>query len=283
MLSDQDKAAVLKNAYIPEHSFDLICAISGGEPFLEEDCLFYWKKGELILNGYPLNRTFDINKFEEMIHRLKRRFRPSRISYIAPQHPASLAAADRESVSDEYYTLDLSNVPMPAPVKRNIRNASRQLTIEQSSRMDRSHQLLIDEFVDRANPGGRVERLLEKLPDYVHSRSGGVVLNARDGRSRLNAFYIVDLAPNDFSTYIIGCYTRHHYITGASDLLMDTLVSLSRQAGKHTVHLGLGINEGLRRFKRKWGGRPERAYRMGSVDLKLPAILTAIRDFLKRP
>ena len=171
---------------------------------------------------------------------------------------------------------------MPAPVQRNIRSASRQLTVEKTDSMDSSHQLLAGEFIARANPGLRVERLLDRMPDYVRSKTGGIVLNARDAQHRLNAFYVVDLAPVQFATYVIGCYSKRNYITGASDLLMAELVKLSRQTGKSTVHLGLGINEGLRRFKRKWGGIPARPYRMASVELKVPSIFSGIREFLKQ-
>jgi hypothetical protein len=148
--------------------------------------------------------------------------------------------------------------------------------------MDQAHQDLTDEFIARAHPGPRVIRLLERMPQYVNSRSGGAVLNARDDRGRLNAFYVIDQAPTDFSTYVIGCYTRRNYITGASDLLMSVLVERSQQSNKTYVHLGLGINEGLRRFKGKWGGVASRPYRMGTVDLKVPSILTGIREFLKQ-
>ena len=280
MLTAEEKTYILANAYIPEHSVDLIAGIFGGEPFLMDDCLVYRKEGELILNGYPLAGAFDVSQFEVMAERLRKQFRPTRISYIAPQRPSSLAARAGETASDEYYTLDLQDAAVSAPVKRNIRNASRHLRVEISEPMARAHRQLTDEFIARVNPGSRVERLLERMPDYVAGSSGGIVLNARDAQHRLNAFYVVDLAPAAFSTYVIGCYTKRNYITGASDLLMSALVDLSRRHGKTYIHLGLGINEGLRRFKKKWGGVPARPYRMGSVDLAVPSILTAIREFL---
>lgn len=282
MLTVEEKTTILKNAYIPEHSVDLISGISGGEPFLVDGCLALWKKGELILIGYPLTGAFDAKKFETTTRRLQRRFRPARISYIAPQAPLWPDAEAGETACDDYFTLDLQRVPMAAAVKRNIRNASRRLTVEKSGRMDASHRQLVDEFIARVKPGDRVQRLFERMPAYVAGQSGGYVLNARDGRSRLNAFYVVDLAPADFSTYVIGCYGKKNYIAGASDLLMSALVDVSRQSGKTFIHLGLGVNEGLRRFKRKWGGVPSRPYRMGTVDLKTPRIWSGIREFLKQ-
>jgi hypothetical protein len=282
MLTIEEKTEILANAYIPEHSVDLLFGLFGGEPFLVDRCLVLWKEGELILIGYPLTGEFDANHFEAIVRRLQGRFRPTRISYIAPRQPSWPDAEGRETASDDYFTLDLQGVTMAAPVKRNIRNASRRLTVEKACRMDASHRQLMDEFIARVNPGDRVKRLLDRMPAYVASRSGGIVLNARDNQRRLNAFYVVDLAPVDFSTYVIGCYTRSNYITGASDLLMSALVDLSRQGGKNFIHLGLGINEGVRRFKRKWGGNPARPYRMGTVEMKIPSIWSGIRAYLKQ-
>ena len=34
------------------------------------------------------------------------------------------------------------------------------------------------------------------------------------------------------------------------------MIHLTREQGKSTLHLGLGVNEGIRRFKKKWGGKP---------------------------
>jgi hypothetical protein len=282
MLTIEEKTQILTNAYIPEHSVDLLCSIFGGEPFLVDKYLVLWKKDELIIIGYPLTGAFDAKHFEAMARRLQRRFRATRISYIAPQRPLWPNAGTGETASDEYFTMDLQGVSIAAPVKRNIRSASRRLTIEKADEMDASHRQLMDEFIARVNPGDRVKRLLDRMPVYIASQSGGIVLNAMDSQNRLNAFFVIDLAPADFSTYVIGCYTKSLYIIGASDLLMSALVDFSRQTGKSFIHLGLGVNDGVRRFKRKWGGIPARPYRMGTADMKIPSIWSGIRAYLKQ-
>jgi hypothetical protein len=34
------------------------------------------------------------------------------------------------------------------------------------------------------------------------------------------------------------------------------MMALTREHGKSIIDLGLGVNEGIRRFKEKWGGIP---------------------------
>ena len=34
------------------------------------------------------------------------------------------------------------------------------------------------------------------------------------------------------------------------------MIKLTKEHGKNTINLGLGVNQGIRRFKEKWGGTP---------------------------
>ncbi len=108
----------------------------------------------------------------------------------------------------------------------------------------------------------RVKELFFKMPQYVASARHAFVLNAWDSKQRLAAFYVVDLAAKDFANYIIGCYSKNNYVLGASDLLLSELIKMSSEYGKGYIHLGLGVNSGIRRFKEKWGARPTLRYEM---------------------
>ena len=43
---------------------------------------------------------------------------------------------------------------------------------------------------------------------------------------------------------------------GASDLLLHRIAEDARAEGKRFLNLGLGVNDGVRFFKEKWGGVP---------------------------
>ena len=97
--------------------------------------------------------------------------------------------------------------------------------------------------------------LFLKMPQCVASARHAFVLNAWDSKQSLAAFYVIDLAARDFANYIIGCYSKNYHVLGASDLLLFELIKLSAEYGKGYIHLGLGVNRGIRRFKEKWGGK----------------------------
>lgn len=105
----------------------------------------------------------------------------------------------------------------------------------------------------------------------LFARTGAVLdtpglrlLDAVDAEGNLAASLLLDDAPRRFCSYLIGAHSRTHYTPHAADLLFAHMLRSAREADKEYVHLGLGVNDGIRRFKTKWGGRPALPYVMAS-------------------
>jgi len=94
------------------------------------------------------------------------------------------------------------------------------------------------------------------MPYYVDRSPSAWVLNARDKNGKLCAFFVVELGAKNFSTYVLGSHSKRYYVSHASDLLFFEMIKLTQEQGKNIIHLGLGVNAGIRRFKEKWGGIP---------------------------
>jgi hypothetical protein len=277
MLTHEEERYILTRAYVPEHVVGLMTYLSEGEPFLIENFFGCRKNDWTILVGYPLEKGFDLAEFEAVVENVKNQFRPKNISIIAPQIVPSLLTTCTENESDCYYTLDADHFILRSVVRRNLKKARQKLTVECASGMQAEHENLMHEFVERVRPAERVKNLLFKMPGFVSHSGSAWVLNAWDAQKHLAAFYVVDLAARDFSNYIIGCYSKQNYVIGASDLLLDELIQLSKAHQKSYIHLGLGVNDGIRRFKEKWGARPTQQYEMCEIALKKPSVWEAIR------
>ncbi len=279
MLSAEEEAYILNQAYVPEHCVHLMTFVSGGEPFLMDDFFICRKANWLILVGYPLADNFSSESLKDIFSKAKKAFRPELISLVAPHMPSSLAANCHERQSDAYYTLETRAPTIRSPVKRNLKKARRNLRVELSLRMQRDHYDLMQEFAAHTSLPKRVERLLYKMPDFVATADEALVLNAWNKDDQLSAFYVIDLEASKFSNYIIGCHSKKNYVVGASDLLCFELIKLSLEYHKPYIHLGLGVNAGIRRFKKKWGALPTRRYEMGEIVLKKPSLLDAIQSW----
>ncbi len=262
MLTPEQERYILAHAYVPEHIVVLMTSLSGGEPFLIDDFFCCYKDDWVILIGYPLKNNFDFEKFEAVLKKVKEKFRAGHISIVSPELPQHLGARCREKDCDNYYTLKTGHPVVISAVKRNLRKAERRLTVERADQMGYAHQLLMQEFLGRVSPPPRIKELFLKMPQYVASACHAFVLNAWDSNQTLTAFYVVDLAARNFANYIVGCYSKKNYVLGASDLLMFELINMSSAYGKDYIHLGLGVNSGIRRFKEKWGARPTLSYQM---------------------
>jgi hypothetical protein len=255
--------------------------VSGGEPFLIDDFFICRKENWIILIGYPLEDHFTPDQLEAVFAKVKKRFHPEFVSLVAPQMPPSLTAACRETESDAYFTLEAQKPVIRSPIKRNLRKARQNLRMEFSSGMQDVHRELMNEFVGRAQLPERVKKLLYKMPEFTAGSDKALVLNAWDQANKLAAFYVVDLEARQFSNYIMGCHSKKNYVRGASDLLLFELINLSREYDKRYIHLGLGVNAGIRRFKVKWGAMPTRRYEMGELVLKKPTIFESFLAWRK--
>jgi hypothetical protein len=256
MLTPEEEAHVLSKAYVPEHIVNLMVPISKGEPILKEDHLGFVKDNWLIFVGYPLDGSFSLERCERILKQAVETFRPEYLWFIGPEIPASLLDACKERETDQYYRLDLDQTKLKPSLQRMAEKAFKEITVERGHSISKEHEALIDELLKREKLPPRVRELYRAMPDYVTHSSSACVLNARNKKGKLCAFFIVELGAKNFSTYVLGSHSKKHYVPHASDLLFLEMIELTREHGKNTINLGLGVNEGIRRFKEKWGGIP---------------------------
>ena len=260
MITSAEEAYILTKAYVPEHIVSLMTLISKGDPFLAEDYLGFVKDNWLILVGYPLEGNFSQGRCERILEQTVETFRPEVLWFIGPEVPSPLTDSCKERQTDQYYTLDIEQTKIKPSLQRAVDKASEKLIIERGHSIGKEHEALISELIKRGKLAERVRELYRAMPDYVGRSSSAWMLNARDNKGRLCAFTVVELGAKDFSAYILGSHSKKHYAPHASDLLFLEMINLTREHGKNTINLGLGVNEGIRRFKEKWGGKPFLAY-----------------------
>ena len=256
MITPQEEAYVLEKAYVPEHIVTMMALISKGDSFLIEDHLTFAKDNWLILVGYPLDRNFSRERCEQILKHTLETFRPEYVWFIGPEVPDSLLDSSRERETDQYYRLDLEKTTVKPSLQRMADKASKELVVERGHSISKEHEAVIAELLKREKLPPRLRELYRAMPYYVAHSSGACVLNALNKNGKLCAFNVVELGAKNFSTYVLGSHSKKHYVSHASDLLFLEMIKLTQEHGKNTINLGLGVNEGIRRFKKKWGGVP---------------------------
>jgi len=230
--------------------------LSKGEPFLVEDHLIFAKDNWLIFVGYPLDGIFSQERCEKILKQVLGRFRPESLRFIGPEIPLFLTDSCSERQTDRYYRFDIEQTRVKNSLRRVAEKASQELDVERANAFSKEHAILISELLKREKLRPRVRELYHLMPDYVSRSSSACVLNAWNKEGRLSAFYILELGAKTFTTYLVGTHSKKNYVPHASDLLFLKMIELTREQGKNEINLGLGVNEGIRRFKEKWGGVP---------------------------
>jgi hypothetical protein len=259
-LSSQERQAVLRQAYVPEHLPGLMEAISGAEAQQIGPYFGYAKDSWAIFIGYPLEKQPDPPSIDDCLDAWITLAHPRTLWFIGPEIPEMLLQEGQARQSDLYYRLDLENYQPDRALARGVRKASQSLAVGSGQAYTREHEGLVEEFTSQQPLPPLVAGLYKAMPAYCSRCPEAQVLEARDPTGRLSAFFVVDRSAASFDTYILGGYSRFAYIPHASDLLFSEMVRQAQGSGKATIQLGLGVNDGIRRFKTKWGGCPYLAY-----------------------
>ena len=253
MITSPEEEFIKNYAYVPEHMPGYGSVMSGGEPFLLEDYLCYKGKELLIFVGFPLKGTFNEKKVSEVLEVAVKRFKPAQVALIAPT--TSLRSGKR-SETDIYYKLDLVNLKIRSKLKNMIQRASRELGVEKGREFKDEHRHLVKIFLSSRDVGEETRAIFERIPKYISLASTVWIFSARDRAGNLLAFDVAEFGAINYAFYMFNCRSRQHHVPGASDLLLQALIREAEQQGKTYVNLGLGVNQGVAFFKKKWGGLP---------------------------
>ena len=246
---------------VPEHSRPLLEALSGGTSFLIDGYLFVSGEDWLMAIGYPLEGESEVSRLERALQEAVRRTGATDCFLIAPELPLRLR--DSEQDSDVYYTLAASS-PIPSRLRGPVRHAREVLRVDETREFTAEHRRLWLEFMGRVPLPPRIRQLYTSTASALRADSGMRLLNAWDREGHLAACLVLEYSLPNHVGYILGAHSKVHYTPHAPDLLFAEMKERALAEGKSEILLGLGVNEGITRFKRKWGGVQGSAYHLAS-------------------
>lgn len=257
-----DIAHILELAVVPEHSVPFMENVSGGRCRVEGEYVFYAADDWCMAIAYPLRGVYTEAAFEKALTAVRKHTKATDFWAVGPDMPARLHANIQER--DVFFTL-AANAPIPPRLKSTVANAQTRLRLEAGTEFTPEHRRLWAEFMGRVPLKAQVRELFASTQAALASRVAHLVLlNVWNADGRLAASLLVDEAPPSFSAYMLGAHSRTQYSPHASDALFALMLSRAREQGKSYIHLGLGVNEGITRFKRKWGGKEHLPYSMAA-------------------
>ena len=255
MITPPEEGFIIDHAYVPEHLPAYVHAVSEAEPHLLGEYLCFRIRDSLLFIGYPLAAPFDEKALGQAVESAVAGFRSRDVVLIAPKIPESLTG-HRPRERDQSYRLDLIRVARNGKLRSMLRRAGRDGRVESSRDIREEHRSLIEEFLDSHPVSQETRYIFERIPAYVSAVPTARVFGLRNRTGALVAFDVAEFGARDFAFYQFNFRSQTHYVPGASDLLLDAVISAAQSEGKRYLNMGLGINSGVRRFKEKWGGQP---------------------------
>ena len=246
---------------VPEQSAELMKSISGGQPFMKDSYLFLSGEDWLMAIGYPEQGDASDERFDAALKSAIQSTGATDIFAIAPSFPDRLKSFVIDA--DTYWILP-SNAPVPAKLRGPVRHAAESLTVSEGRQFTAGHRQLWAEFMYRVALPPRVRRLYALTEQGLTGTADLRLLDARDEQGNLAASLLLDYSLPQVVSYIIGAHSRTHYTPHAADLLFAEMLQRARAENKEVINLGLGVNEGILRFKKKWGAVPAQTYQLAS-------------------
>lgn len=254
MISEEEKYYILSNAYVPEHIPGIMSHLSGGEPYLlDRKYLIFLIHKCLIFNGYPLEPSKNSEEIEWYIETAIKRFNPSNVLILVESGSSKFFQRCKKIEEDFYYTIDLKNLNIDRKLMKIVEKAQKRIKIEIERQTTNEHLRLTEKFINSRALAENIKELYKRLPGYMKICKDIFYLSAYSEKGNLTGYYIVETEARDFSAYMIGCISKVNYEPHASDYLMFELIRISHEMDKKFINLGLGVNEGIRKFKEKWG------------------------------
>ncbi len=260
------------NYIVPEQSELLMESLSGGHAFYVDDFLFLSRdKSEKALKdnwimaiGYPLKNEFSIERFETAIEKAKSKYLASTFLAIAPE----FSEKRQKNIvdKDKYFNLS-AHAQVPKKLERHLKKVKNLIHIEVSTTFTQAHRALWIEFLGRSPMTARVRSLYANIPHALEEKKADLrLINAYDNEKNLVACMLMDFSLEKCVSYILGAHSRKNYIPHASDYILEYTLELARQELKDTIFLGLGVNEGIQKFKEKWNAQVSVDYALAAWD-----------------
>ncbi|MEE4608429.1 MAG: GNAT family N-acetyltransferase [Desulfobacteraceae bacterium] len=274
---------VSAEAVVPEQVTAYVRAVAGSKPKLYGACIGYETDGSLVLVGYPLHAPRDAGAMAEAVDLALASPGLQRLTVIGPARPPQ--APERVAVAtDGYYALSVPGpAPGPGPKLRNLlHRAEREVALVRGERFVDGHAALVQRYLDeRSFPAG-TRRIFQQLPRYVEESPGALLVSARRADGRLAAFAVGEFASLS-TAFFMFCFRDPGLAPpGSADLVFSGLLQEARERGQTRMNLGLGISEGIRFFKRKWGAEPFLPYVEVSWKPASPGIFSRLSALLQR-
>lgn len=250
MVADRASA----NAVTPDQLIPYAQSVCGLESRLINDCVLYLGGASGVLVAYPLHDPLDFESAEKAVELAASLPELNNLAVLGAKRPRC-APPEASCREDAYLQIELPAREPRGKLANMLRRASRDVAIETASGQGawrQEHQKLAENFCGRQALDSGSIFLFEHLEPYFGAAPEALLFSARTSDNALAGLAIGDFTSLGTAFYMFA-FRRQDAPPGTADLLLAAIIAEAQRRGHERVNLGLGINTGVKFFKKKWG------------------------------
>ena len=281
MIRSDGFAQITAAATVPEQIVPYVKAVSDSRPLMARSCIAYQSGTELVLVGYPLGDPTDEKAMVEAVDEALLVPWLSRITVMGPALPPQAPAAISHS-KDSYSFIQVPPPPPGQKLRNMLRRAGRELTVEKGRIWEAEHAGLVRKYLETRTYDPGTVHIFNNIPAYLTMSYGSLVFSARKRDGTLAAVAVGEFGTLETAFFMFCFRDQAVAPPGSTDLLLLALLDEAAERGHARMNLGLGINEGVRFFKRKWGEGMELPYFQASWDIIQAGLFSRLKNFFEK-
>ncbi len=246
-------------AITPDQLLSYVSAVSGAQSELVGDYIIHRQKNNIILVGYNLLNPYDTSQLDEVIQQITSKNNKHNITVLAPIRPLVAPENAFSSSEDAYWFVPL---PPPKPndkVRNMLTNSNRHIYITKESGQKAwsgAHQELMLNYIRSKGMEPALCSIMQGLERYLIASSQVELFSAYNkNTNELLAYNLADFSSFTTAFYMFA-FRQEKAVGGVADAVLFALLEEAKNRGYNQCNLGLGINDGIRFFKKKWGAKP---------------------------
>lgn len=252
-------SSIAAQATVPEQIVSYVTAVGESRPVLYGGCIAYDFEGHVTLVAYPPDGITGENAgeytgeaetaLENAVTETLKNEAVKKLTVLGPARPkaAPKAAASRR---DAY-----AFIALPVNPGQNLRNMLRRGMREceiREENWNHEHALLVKTYIDSRPLEAGTRHIYTRIPEYLAASPDAVLFAARNWQGALLGISIGDFSSLTTAFYLFA-FRAKTCPPGVADVLLHAIVKAAEKKGHQCVNLGLGINDGIAAFKKKWG------------------------------
>ncbi len=262
MNNSQALSYINAQALTPDQLLCYVSAVSGLQSELVGDYLIHTQNNNAILIGYNLQNANNTDALESVIEQIMQRHTIQNITVLAPVRPKNAPNSAISTEEDAYWFLPLPLTTIKSKVRNMLARAKDKVIITQKSGQGAwtgAHHALMLQHIKNKSMNAAHSQILQSLERYLLTNPQAMLFSAYEKESeQLLACTIADFSSFSTAFYMFAFREEdaEQKVPGVADTVLFALLEEANNRGYSQCNLGLGINDGIRFFKKKWGAKP---------------------------